>query len=50
MSEHSIHREGEIRGGWAQWLLERRHGGDPKVRNAMLGVLLNALLPLGVSC
>jgi arsenite methyltransferase len=35
----SVHPEGEIRDRWAQWLLERRHGGDPNLRNAMLAEL-----------
>lgn len=39
MRRQSVHREGEIRDRWAQWLLEQRHGGDPNLRNAMLAEL-----------
>ncbi len=34
-----VHRLGEVRDRWAQWLLERRHGGDANLRNAMLAEL-----------
>ena len=36
MSEQTVHHEGEVRDRWAQWLLERRHGGDPNLRKRML--------------
>jgi len=36
MSEQTGRREGEVRNRSAQWLLERRHGGDPNLRKAML--------------
>lgn len=39
MRGQSVHREGEIRGPWARWLLERRHGGDPNLRKALLAEL-----------
>jgi len=39
MKKLSIDRKGEVRDRWAQWLLERRHGGDPKLRKAMLAEL-----------
>ncbi len=36
MGHHPDHQEGEVRDRWAQWVLERRHGGDPNLRKAML--------------
>src|SRR5260370_24533188 len=36
MMEQTVHDEGEVRDRWAQWLLERRHGGDPNLRKRML--------------
>lgn len=39
MRGQSVHREGEVRDHWAQWLLERRHGGDPNLRKALLAEL-----------
>ncbi len=36
MSEQTVHHGGEVRDRWAQWLLERRHGGDPNLRKRML--------------
>ena len=41
MSQNTDHREGEVHDRWAQWLLERRHGGDPNLRRAMLPELEN---------
>ncbi len=32
MGDHPGHQEGEVRDRWAQWVLERRHGGDPNRR------------------
>ena len=39
VSENSTPPTAEIRDRWAEWLLERRHGGDPKLREAMLAEL-----------
>jgi ubiquinone/menaquinone biosynthesis C-methylase UbiE len=36
MSERTVHHESAVRDRWAQWLLERRHGGDPNLRQRML--------------
>lgn len=31
---------GPVRDRWAEWLLRRRHGGDPEQREATMGFLV----------